>query len=480
MMNKNDSQAPRRSARTMRWWFVIAGLGLLAANAPAATWYVATNGVDTHNGTGGWDQAFATISNAVTNAASSGDTVLVSNGIYTLTAQIIINKSLLVRSWNNGNYDRTNTIINGNWPTTTNRCFRLWADGATIAGFTITNGCSGAASGGGITIYKGIVSNCVVAGNQSFTSSGTRGGGGGIYVEDNAVSSAGIYDCDIYGNFASHYGGGIFVRNGTGTIVNCTIRNNIAATNGGGVHLYDYIASAVLSNCFILSNSATRLGGGARLSQCRLYNCVIQYNNTTDGSGGGFQGGTGRVLLYSCLIANNAGPTNKGQGGGIQYYGRGTTDSLEFYNCTITSNSGYQGGGLYVNGMTNMLFVNTIFWGNTHFDANTTSNLYVTAVSPPSTGAFYNCLLGPTNFSGSSVCFVTNCTDQDPRMIDLPGGNYRLQKGSPVINAGLNQEWMTNAVDLDGHPRLYPIFGTNVDIGAYEYYVPQGAVISIF
>ena len=205
-MNWNNSQALRGSARTMLWWFVVAGIGLLAADAPAAavTWCVATNGDDTaaHSGTS-WDQAYATISNAVAKAASSGDTVWVSNGVYTVTAEIAITKSLLVRSWHNGNYDRTNTIINGNWPTTTNRCFRLWDFGAFIAGFTITNGCYINESGGGIKIYKGTVSNCVIAGNQCFyTNSGPYVGGGGIYVSSEGVCWARIYDSDIYGNIA--------------------------------------------------------------------------------------------------------------------------------------------------------------------------------------------------------------------------------------------------------------------------------------
>lgn len=41
----------------------------------AATWYVAESGDDSaNNGTGGWDQAYATISNAVVHANTNAAT----------------------------------------------------------------------------------------------------------------------------------------------------------------------------------------------------------------------------------------------------------------------------------------------------------------------------------------------------------------------------------------------------------------------
>src|SRR5437667_6508269 len=52
--------------------------------------------------------------------------------------------------------------------------------------------------------------------------------------------------------------------------------------------------------------------------------------------------------------------------------------------------------------------------------------------------------------------------------IDLAGGNFRLQPGSPCINAG-NNFYVSTSTDLDGNPRI--INGT-VDMGAYEF---QGA-----
>ncbi|MBU4211926.1 MAG: hypothetical protein KKD33_05010, partial [Verrucomicrobia bacterium] len=54
-------------------------------------------------------------------------------------------------------------------------------------------------------------------------------------------------------------------------------------------------------------------------------------------------------------------------------------------------------------------------------------------------------------------------------------GNYRLSPNSPCINAGMNQNWMTNGVDLDGMMRIR--YGT-VDMGAYER-INKGAIFSV-
>lgn len=48
---------------------------------------------------------------------------------------------------------------------------------------------------------------------------------------------------------------------------------------------------------------------------------------------------------------------------------------------------------------------------------------------------------------------------------DPGAGNYRLSAGSPCVNAGINQDWMTNAIDLGGNIRIR--YGA-VDMGSYE------------
>ena len=45
-------------------------------------------------------------------------------------------------------------------------------------------------------------------------------------------------------------------------------------------------------------------------------------------------------------------------------------------------------------------------------------------------------------------------------------GDYRLLPSSPCIDKGINQDWMLDATDLAGNPRI--LNGT-VDMGAYEF-----------
>ena len=75
------------------------------ANGSAATLYVARGGQTSVPPYGSWGTAANDIQTAVTKA-SAGDTVLVSNGVYTLDAQITVDKGVTPRSYKNGDLDR--------------------------------------------------------------------------------------------------------------------------------------------------------------------------------------------------------------------------------------------------------------------------------------------------------------------------------------------------------------------------------------
>ena len=127
---------------------------LAVANiAPAADWFVATNGSDAAAGTN-WATAKQTIQAGV-DAATNGSTVWVSNGTYVGLATV--NKGIAVRSVNGPDV----TTIQGS----ASRCVEMSAAAAVVAGFTLTGGT--ADWGGGAYIGAGTLEDCIIRNNSA-------------------------------------------------------------------------------------------------------------------------------------------------------------------------------------------------------------------------------------------------------------------------------------------------------------------------
>ena len=172
--------------------------------------------------------------------------------------------------------------------------------------------------------------------------------------------------------------------------------------NGGGAVGF---ASGLVSNCIITGNRSGGAGGGAYL--CTMVNCLVTSNAAVAG------GGLGGCTAYNCtVVGNNA--TN--YGGGV--YAGNTYNSVIFYNTASTAG---------------------------------TSNYYLAKT-------YYSCT------SPSPVANGVNDIGGPPGFVNLTGGDYHLQIGSPCIDAGTNVYAQTTD-DLDGNPRI--VNGT-VDMGAYE------------
>jgi hypothetical protein len=65
----------------------------------------------------------------------------------------------------------------------------------------------------------------------------------------------------------------------------------------------------------------------------------------------------------------------------------------------------------------------------------------------------------------SDVTPDDNTQSKNPRFVNAAGGDFRLAKGSPAINAGFNMQGIVDT-DMLGNPR--PSF-KRWEIGAYEY-----------
>ena len=291
-----------------------------------------------------------------------------------------------------------------------------------------------------------------------------QGYGGGIYVS--GTSSAIVEDCTFNGNkgegILTHaYGGAIYTEAGAQLTVNrCQFIGNIALNrgNGGsGVSRGGAIfcqGDTVISNSTFDRNISTNAG-------------AIQSWNTT-----------GATRIHNSTFRNNDGISSfvgsQDYGGSAGAIAGG--DELEIIGCVVYGGDADNYGGAWVGA--NAKVANSIFWGNTD------SNGSIGRSNIRSSGDIEYCcvqnmLLGepgedppdPEKFPGS----ISN----DPMFVDPAQGDFRLQAGSPCIDAADNSAWPVTVIsDLDANPRFHDdpaTFDTGIgpapvsDMGAYEF-----------
>ncbi|HTY88668.1 MAG TPA: PKD domain-containing protein [Candidatus Acidoferrum sp.] len=225
---------------------------LTTSNVLAVTHYVAPSGSSPTPPYTNWATAATNIQQAV-NAAAANDNVLVTNGVY--PGGVIVTNPLALLSVNGPEF----AVIDGGG---TNRCVSL-NNGASLAGFTLTNGWA-SDNGGGVwcASTNAFVTNCVIVGNSA--NGGPTSCGGGAYLGS-------LDHCTLAGNSAA-YGGGVFGSR----LSTCVLAGNGAQWDGGGA------MQSTLSNCTLTGNSAVTQGGGA--FGCTLYNCIVYLNGANIGA----------------------------------------------------------------------------------------------------------------------------------------------------------------------------------------------------
>jgi hypothetical protein len=222
-----------------------------------------------------------------------------------------------------------------------------------------------------------------------------------------------------------------------------TITNGQAQIGGG---VYCGSTSAYVTNCLMVSNSATVEGGG-------VYGGTIG-RSTLSGNSAGSGGGAAYASLEACILSSNS--CNANGGGTLQ-------SSLD--NCLLTDNTGNSGGGAFGGTLNNCTLSGnqaTVGGGAGSAVLNNTVVYFNTA----STGTNVDsCTL---NYCCTSPLPGTGAGNigSNPSFVDLAGGNLRLQSISPCVNAG-NNSMVVNptGLDLDRNAR---VIGGNVDMGAYE------------
>lgn len=256
-------------------------IGFPGIASAAITHYVDLNSTNPVAPYTDWSTAATNIQDAV-DASTSGDLVLVTNGVFN-TAQIsgplghyrlVVTKPTTVQSVNG---PAVTAIQGSQTQADPIRCVYL-ATNATLVGFTLTNGGTDIFSpqeGGGIFCQStagtrppyvtATVSNCVLVGNSA-----SLDGGGSEFGT--------FYNC-VFSNNVAHSGGGGAID---GTFYNCLFTGN-SAYQGGAIA--NSLVPTILNNCTVFGNFATNSGGGLRvLAAISATNSIVFGNTCTNGS----------------------------------------------------------------------------------------------------------------------------------------------------------------------------------------------------
>ncbi len=279
---------------------------------------------------------------AVANANNAGDTVLISNGVYALTNNVIIQNSI-VRGVSG---DRTAVTVDGLELT---RCFQLTHANAVLSDLTVSNGVFNPGNGGGAYMTGGTITNCIF-------SNGGANRGAGVYLNSGLMT-----DCLVVSNTAGNEGGGVYIIGSSAVLRGSTILGNTAYYSGGGV----FATNCLVTNCLVAGNGTIYnngnygAGGAALGGLAKLANCVISNNWAPSSARGAGMTMLGNATASWCHVVGN---TNANTGGGI--FLRSEYNLVE--HCVVAANvASTIGGGIYVIGGTNHLIRGCTIQGNT-------------------------------------------------------------------------------------------------------------------
>ena len=313
--------------------------------------------------------------------------------------------------------------------------------------------------------------------------------GGGMY-NGNGPCEPTITDCTFDTNWAVSFGGGMTSVGATLPIISRSVFTNNTAAYGGGMGGWDGTidndkAELSVVDCTFRSNRAGYEGGGLWIDPgevtTSLFEFNMAYNGISRGDGGGMLNRD--AIITRCMIRENVAIRGGGAfsemwfpdyintvfwrnsaiaGGGLLNYG-----SLPwFFHCTLTENYGEWSGGGMLNETSNILFNNSIAWGNIAGFGDGELDSLNEIVSDNSVPTFqYSCVKG----GREGVGMIGGNIDDDPMFVDSATGNMRLQATSPCINAGhvyIYTRFGANIPidsDIDGNPHEW-----EPDIGAYE------------
>jgi len=368
------------------------------------------------------------------NAASNGDTVLVSPGTYTENIDFM-GKQITVTSVSGPAV----TIIDGggyntNFSATVNFSTNETAN-SILSGFTIQDGQS---SDIFITNAAPTIQGNVIQGSSFLGNCYNNG-----YCED------GI---DLWQGAAALIQGNLIVINGQEGV----------STNGDS-------GTQVLGNIIAYSGDAGVQFGNAGGTELIQQNSI--FGNYNGGIVYGSYSSTGSASIIQNLVYANLGP-------GVQWQ----SAPFALISNTIANN----GPGQF----NNCCSLATEAAGTITNQVTIQNNLIVADQSLPAFDCYY---LPPaaawTNndvFAANNTAYTSECADPtgtngnlalDPQFVDLLSSNFHIQSTSPAVKAGTISAPNEPAQDFDGDPRE---LNGAIDIGADEYNSPTSLTVSSY
>ena len=379
----------------------------------------------------------------------------------------------------------TNNVANGG----NGGACRL-GDGATVRRCTFV-GNSGVSGGALYGKVNYTVDACHFTSNSA-VSAGTDYGGGAIFSE----TSASVLDSDFVGNSSKSKGGVLRCNTTFGTISGCTFTDSVAVGLGGCLYAVQF--GGVISNCVFnaSTNGITSSPSGMHIHVAeKVVDCTFTgygdvYARTVDRCTFDHND----YLVYSqygseALIKFNA-TTGPGTVRNCLFHdchvtrliaADGMTNMIE--NCTFDNNAtefnsitAHRTGD---NKPTNNHIRNCIFSNRSKpqsWSYSTLNDFYATGTNTRSTNFFYHCIFDVKPTVSGDVCWdagVKTVGDikfvkDNPRVAGTYP-DYMVTRTSPAYRKGEVQDWMSEATDLLGTPRLTDGL---VDVGAIQCTIP--------
>ena len=161
------------------------------------------------------------------------------------------------------------------------------------------NGSTGSSSNHGLSLWEGLVTDCIVSNCNGVTSSGTREDGGAVRMTGGILRRTLVTKC----HRPRYHGEGIYMTDGlveNCRVVDCGTPAAGYATSGGGIYMKGgTVRNTLVANCGVATDGSGIYCNPEAYQTCRIQNCTIADCTVgKNATGAGFKaiGGNGRRI----------------------------------------------------------------------------------------------------------------------------------------------------------------------------------------